>query len=117
MTSARLSFLPRGMYHIAIMQAVYTESVNDKIGKVMADAFYTALAAFLLGVCLAGIIKRLDGAFLGGAVCSGAFVVFGLYWTLRAVHRLLTEKYTPSHTAKRSGRQLMGYCVAFAFAS
>jgi len=112
-----LLFWARGMYHIAIMQASYTESVNDKIGKAMADAFYTALAAFLFGMCLAGIMKRLDGAFLGGAVCSGAFVIFGLYWTWRAVQRLLTAKYATSETAKRSVRQLMGYCVAFAFAS
>lgn len=105
------------MYHIVIMQAVYTESVNEKIGKVMADAFYAALAAFIFGICLAGIIKRLGGAFLGGAVCSGAFVIFGLYWTWRAVQRLLTAKYTTSDTAKPSARQLMGYCVAFAFAS
>jgi multisubunit Na+/H+ antiporter MnhB subunit len=105
------------MYHIAIMHATRIESVKEKVGKVMADAFYTALAAFIFGMCVAGIIKRFDGAFLGGAVCSGAFVIFGLYWTWRAVQRLLTAKYTTSDTAKRGARQLVGYCVAFAFAS
>jgi hypothetical protein len=116
-TSVKLLFSARGMYHIAIVQAGYIESVNERVGKVMADAFYTALVAFIFGMCLAGVIKRFDGTFLGAAVCSGVFVIFGVFLTWRAVQRLLTAKYTTSDAAKRSAGQLMAYCVALAFAS
>ncbi len=99
------------------MQSAYTESVNEKIGKVMADAYYTALAAFLCGLCLTGTIKRFDGPYLAATVCMGAFVLFGVRWTQRAVRRLLTAGYTTSEAAKRSARQLVGYCVVFAINS
>jgi hypothetical protein len=99
------------------MQAAYPQSVSEKIGKVMADAFYTALAAFVFGVCVAGTIKRMEGAFFGGTIFSGGFVIFGVLWTRHAIGRLLTAKYTTSEAAKRSARQLVGYCVAFAMTS
>jgi hypothetical protein len=115
--SPRLSFLSREICHIAIMQAVDTELVSEKIGKVMADDFFTALAAFLFGRCLAGTIKRFDADYLAGSICSGVFVIFGIFWTGRAVQRLLTAKYTTSETAKRSARQLVAYCIAFVASS
>jgi len=105
------------MYHVATMQAPYTESVNEKIGKIMADAFFTALVAFLFGLCLTGTIKRFDGDYLAGSICFGALVIFGIFWTRRAVQRLLTAKYTTSETAKRSARQLVAYCIAFVASS
>jgi hypothetical protein len=105
------------MYHVAIMQPAYTELINEKVSKVMADAFYTAIAGFLFGVCLAGTIKKVDGFPLVSAVCSGAFVIFGVCWTWRAVQRLLTAKYTTSDTAKRSARQLVAYCIVFVVSS
>jgi hypothetical protein len=109
-----LLFLPLGMYPIAIVQAAYTESVSEKISKAMADAFYTALAAFLIGVCLAGSMKRIDGFPMAGAVFCGAFAIFEIVWTRRAVQRLLTAKYTTSEAANRSARQLLLFCVGFA---
>ena len=102
------------MYPIAIMQPRYTESVSEKIGKAMADAYYTALAAFLCGLCLAGTIKRFDGPYLAATMCTGAFVLFGVFWTQRAVRRLLSAKYTTSETAKPSARQLVGFTIGFA---
>jgi hypothetical protein len=102
------------MYHIAIMQAAYAESVNDKIGKVMADAVFTALVAFLFGVFLAGTIKKIDGFPLAATVFCGASAIFGIFWTRRAVQRLLTAKYTTSEMAKRGARQLVLFCVCFA---
>jgi hypothetical protein len=101
------------MYYIAIMKAAYRESVNEKIGKVMADAFFTSLVAFFFGLCVAGTIKRFDGEYFAGSICTGALVIFGIFWTRRAVRRVLTAKYTTSETAKRSARQLVAYCIAF----
>jgi hypothetical protein len=108
-----LLFLLHEMYHVAIMQAEYTESVNENIRKVMAHAFFTALVAFAFGLCLAGAMKRFDGPFLGSAVLLGTFVILGIFWTQRAVRRVLTPKYTTSETAKRSARNLVAYCIAF----
>ena len=112
-----LLFLLHEMYHVAIMQAEYTESVNENIRKVMAHAFFTALVAFAFGLCLAGAMKRFDGPFLGSALLLGTFVILGIFWTQRAVRRVLTPKYTTSETAKRSARQLVAYCVAFVASS
>jgi hypothetical protein len=102
------------MYHVAIMHAGYIESVNEKIGKVMADAFFTALLAFVFGVFLAGTIKKIDGFPLAETVLCGAFAIFGMFWTRRAVQRLLTAKYTTSEIAKRNARQLVVFCLSFA---
>jgi hypothetical protein len=115
--SGKIPFSPRGMYHSGIMQAAYTESVQEKISKALADAYYTALAAFLCGLCLTGTIKRFDGPYLAATLCTGAFALFGVFWTQRAVRRLLTAKYTTSDAAKRSARQLVAYCVTFAVTS
>src|SRR5271156_1537329 len=102
------------MYHVATMQAPYTESVDEKIGKIMADAFFTALVAFLFGLSLTGTITRFDGDYIAGSICFGALVIFGIFWTRRAVQRLLTAKYTTSEMAKRGARQLVLFCVCFA---
>jgi hypothetical protein len=101
------------MYHIAIVQATYLESESQRIGKVMADAFYSALAAFVIGVCLGGTMKEFDGGSLAGTVFLGAFVIFAVFWTRRAVRRLLSAKYTTSEFAKRSGRQWVLFCLCF----
>jgi hypothetical protein len=102
------------MYHAGIMHAAYTGSVNEKIGKVMADAVFTALVAFLFGVFLAGTIKKIDGVPVAATVFCGASAIFGIFWTRRALQRLLTVKYTMSETAKRSARQLAVFCFSFA---
>ena len=99
------------------MQTAYPESVNEKIGKVMADAFFTALAAFLFGVCLAGTKKHDDGFSLLGTVFWGALPIFGMFWTRRAVRSVLSAKYTTSEMAKRSARQLVLFCLCFALNS
>jgi hypothetical protein len=99
------------------MQAAYTESLNEKIGKVMPDTFFTALVAFLFGVFFVGTMKKIDGFPLAGTVFCGSFAIFGVFWTRRAVQRLLTAKYTTSGTAKRSARQLVKFCLGFALNS
>ena len=74
-----LLFLRGEMYRVAIMQAAFTESVQVKIGKVMADGFFTALAAPLFGVCLAGNIKHVDGFPLDGTVFWAALPILGMF--------------------------------------
>jgi hypothetical protein len=101
------------MFHIARMHAAYIESVNEKIGKVMADAMCATLATCLFGFCLGGT-KNFDGASLAGTVFLGAFVIFGVLWTGRAVRRLLSAKYTTSEFAQQSARQLVLCCLCFA---
>jgi hypothetical protein len=115
--SRDFSFALRRAYHLAPMQTAYPESVNEKIGKVMTGAFFTALAAFSFGVYLAGTIRHVDGFYLVGTVFWGALPIFGMSWTRRAVPSLLTAKYTTSEMAKRSARQLVLFCLCFALNS
>jgi hypothetical protein len=102
------------MYHSATMQTAYQQSVREKIGKVMADAFYTALAAFLLGLCVAGAIKRFDTGYFAGAVFCGPLVAFAAFRTRGAIQRLLTAKYTLSETAKKNASQVKLWCFLLA---
>jgi hypothetical protein len=115
--SRDVSFALHRTYRLATIQTAYAESVNEKIGKVMTDAFFAALAAFLFGVCLAGTIKHVDGFYLVGTAFWGALPIFGMFWTRRAVRSLLTAKYTTSEMAKRSARQLVLFCLCFALNS
>jgi hypothetical protein len=75
----KLLNLARGMYPIAIVQETYSEPVSQKIGNLMADAFYSALAAFVIGFYLGGTMTEFDGGSLAGTVFLGAFVIFGVF--------------------------------------
>ncbi|MFZ1974099.1 MAG: hypothetical protein WAU89_14735 [Candidatus Acidiferrales bacterium] len=72
-----------------MMQTAHQQPLSDKIGKVMANAFYTALAAFFLGVCLAGTIRRFDARYFSGALFCGLLVAFAAFRISGAVQRVL----------------------------
>jgi hypothetical protein len=95
----------------------YRDAVEKKGGKVMADAFYTALAAFIFGMYLARTIKQYDRLKLAGCVFLGAFVIFGVFWTRHAVRRLTSARFTTSASVKRSARQVVVFCIAVAATS
>jgi uncharacterized membrane-anchored protein len=76
--------------------------------KLFADACCTALAAFLVGLCLARTIKHSDGLYITGLVLSGAFLMVVLYWARRAARRLAA-----SETARKSASTFLWSCICF----
>ena len=83
-------------------------------GKLMVDAFWAALMAFVFGLCLGHtVIKHFDRLYSTGMVLSGALLIFVLFWTSRAVRPLATAKHSTSETAKKSARQFLVSCICF----
>jgi hypothetical protein len=88
--------------------------MNFLTGKLLVDAFGTALLAFVFGLCLGrSLIKRFDSLYFTGMVLSGALLIFALLWTRRAIRPLATAKHSTSETAKRSARQFLASCIFF----
>jgi hypothetical protein len=86
--------------------------INSITRKLLFDAFWAALAAFVFGLCLGHtLIKHFDGLYFTGVVLSGALLIFALFWTRRAVRPLATV------TAKQSARQFLVSCIFFSMIS
>jgi hypothetical protein len=68
------------------------DRTNSTPGKLLVNAFWAALAAFVLGLCLARtLIKRFDSLDSAGMVLAGAFLIFVLFRTRRAVRPFLAS--------------------------
>jgi hypothetical protein len=79
--------------------------------KLLVDASWAALAAFVFGLCLAHtLIKHFDGLYGTGVVVSGALLIFVLLWTRRALRALGTAQ---NEAAKQSARTFLASCVFF----
>lgn len=92
--------------------------MNSSPGKLLVDALGAALAAFVFGLCLGCIlIKHFAGLYFTGMVLSGAFLIFVLFWTRRAVRPLAALKHTTSETAKNSAHQFLWSCIFFTMIS
>jgi len=92
--------------------------INSITGKLLVDAIWAALAAFVLGLCLGHtFIKQFDSLYLTGTVLSGALLIFVLFWTRRAVRPLATAKHSTSEAAKTSARQFLASCIVFSMIS
>jgi integral membrane sensor domain MASE1 len=81
-------------------------------GKVLADACWAALVAFLFGLCLGGTLIRQDRLYFTGMALSGVFLILALLWTGRTARRLAT-----SENAKKCARQFLFSCIYFSMLS
>jgi hypothetical protein len=81
-------------------------------GKVLADACWAALVAFLFGLCFGGTLITQDRLYSTGMILSGVFLLFALFWTGRTARRLTT-----SETAKKCARQFLASCIYFSMLS
>jgi magnesium-transporting ATPase (P-type) len=87
---------------------------NSLAGKLLVDALWAALVAFVFGLCLGRTsIKQFDSRYFTGMVLSGALLIFALFWTHRAVRPLATAKHSTSEIAKKSARQFLWSCIFF----
>jgi Na+/melibiose symporter-like transporter len=92
--------------------------INSITGKLLVDAFWAALVAFVFGLCLGRtLIKQFDSLYFTGMVFSGALLIFVLFWTRRAVRPSATAKHSTSETAKKSARQFLASCIFFTMIS
>jgi hypothetical protein len=81
---------------------------NSITGKLLVHSACAALGAFVFGLCLVRAIKQLDRVYVTGMVLSGAFLIFALFWTHRAVRALaITE------TANKHATQFLWSCIFF----
>ncbi len=102
------------MYYIAIMLAGTPYAVHDKTSKALTDAFYTSLVAFVFGMSLGRSLEQSDSSYIAATIVTGAFLIFAIFWTCRATRRVTSTKYATSLTAKKTSRQFLIYCIAFA---
>jgi hypothetical protein len=88
--------------------------INSIAVKLLVDAFWAALAAFVFGLC-AGytLIKRFDSLSFTGLVLSGALLIFVLFRTRHAVRPLSSARYSTGET-KKNARQFLASCICFA---
>ena len=90
-----------------------SEFANHSItGKVLADACWAALVAFLFGLSLGGTLIRQDFLYFTGMGLSGVFLIFALFWIRRTARRLAT-----SESAKKCARQFLASCIYFSMLS
>jgi magnesium-transporting ATPase (P-type) len=92
--------------------------INSLTGKLLVDALWAALVAFVFGLCFGRtLIKQFDSLYFTGMVLSGTLLIFVLFWTRRAVRPLVTAKHLTSAIAKKSARQFLWSCIFFAVIS
>jgi len=86
--------------------------------KLLVHAFWAALAAFVLGLCLGcTLIRHFGGLYFTGLVLAGAALICVLLWTRHAVRRIAPAKPAPTEAAKNSARQFLWSCIFFALIS
>jgi hypothetical protein len=66
----------------------------------------------VFGLCLVRTIKQLDRVYVTGMVLSGAFLIFALFWTHRAVRSVATAE-----TANNHATQFLWSCIFFSMLS
>ena len=86
--------------------------INSTTAKLFAHACCAAMGAFVVGLCLTRTIQHFDSLYVTGLVLSGAFLMFVLYWTRRAVRRLAA-----SETARKSASTFLWSCIIFSMIS
>ena len=89
------------------MTARNTNSIKRRL---LAHAFSTALAAFVVGLCLVRTIKRFDSLHLAVMILFGGVLISGLLWTRREIRGL-------GETAKKHASQFLWSCTYFSMLS
>jgi hypothetical protein len=68
--------------------------ITSITGKLLADAIWAALGAFVFGLCHGRtLIKRFDSFSLTGMVSSSVLLIFALFWTRPAVRPFAMAKH------------------------
>lgn len=105
-------------YFRAAREGTEIDKTNSILGKLMADAFWAALVAFVFGLCLGHtLVKHFDSLYSAGMVFAGGSLLFVLFWTRRAVRRIATAKHPTSETATKSAGQFLWSCIFFTMIS
>lgn len=89
--------------------AVNTSSVKREL---LTHAFFCALGAFVVGLCLIHTIKHVDSVYLTVMVLFAVSLIADLFWTHREVRRLAA-----SEAAKKHATQFLWSCTFFSMLS